>query len=160
MFILRKDRPLNTGAEWDAAWIRYQSHLDSISKLLPSATRNYAFAEWHYNHLDHRAPHDSWLEKITTSEVFKNNNSLIPSSLTLTLLGAYHDLRIEISYDDVHAYRVNRTHKSIGDWLYDEITINQSGRVVHEIEFENGEVVVECADMVYQWEELISRSSD
>lgn len=152
MFILRKDRPENSAEEWDRGWQRYQSYLNSISSRLPESALTYAFAEWHYNHLDHRAPHDSWLRgfsvmESTGCEVETDHSTRIVAEL----LGAYHDGGIEIEYIDVLSYFIGRGRESFGDWLYDEVRLSDCGNVLHEVEFENGSWLIECRNLAFKW---------
>jgi len=150
MFILPKDRPKNSLEEWDIGWSRYQAYLSEIGARLPASALEYAEAPWHYNHLDHRAPHDAWLERVELVEA-KNEKGSRQTNIRLVLLGAYHDGNIEMLYGDVFSYSMNCHGGNSGDWLYDEIRLSRSGNVLHEIEFENGLWLVECRSFSYQW---------
>lgn len=152
MFILRKDRPNNSLEEWDLKWYQYQQYLKSISLHLPESAQAYALADWHYNHLDHRAPHDAWLQRLEISESVSNDVRHAQNGrIVATLLGAYHDGIIEIEYVDVLSYAIQRNTGLLGDWQYDEVRISDDGSVLHEVEFDEGSWLVVCRNLAYRW---------
>jgi hypothetical protein len=59
------------------------------------------------------------------------------TTLTIRLLGAYHDGFIEFLYPEVYAYDLGATSvgQGHGDWRYDEFRLGDGGRLVHEIEW-------------------------
>lgn len=153
MFLLRKDRPANSLEEWDSGWKNYQQYLESISSLLPESALSYAVSDWHYNHLDHRATHDSWLQKVQIFELAGSNKfDTGGSRIIATLLGAYHDGIIEIEYSGVHSYSIQRNSAIFGDWQYDEVRLSDDGSVLHEVDFDKGSLLIICQDLIYRWQ--------
>jgi hypothetical protein len=152
MFILNRDRPNNSLEEWKSGWDNYQQYLKSISSRLPDSALAYALAEWHYNHLEHRAPHDAWLQKleILGLEGGEGRNCRIVA----TFLGAYHDGIISLEYLDVLSYSICSSAENLGDWQYDEIRLSEDGKVIHEIEFDRGTWLIICRDMNYRWRDI------
>ncbi|MGJ7903163.1 hypothetical protein [Lysobacter sp. 1R34A] len=152
MFLLRKDRPANSLDEWDVGWQKYQEYLASISSSLPESVLSYALADWHYDHMDHRPPHDSWLQKVEVIESAGNGERGPKGArMILTLLGAYHDGIIEIEYFGIHSYAMHRGSAIFGDWLYDEVRLSDEGNVLHEVEFDKGSLLVVCQDFIHKW---------
>lgn len=161
MFILSKDRLENSQAEFESAWSAYVNYLNSISQKLPKSAYEFAVAEWHYNFNDHRCPHDSWLDRLAIENHHpRDGGSYSLPSITLKLLGAYHDGFIVLTYKAVISYSLSTeqkiaTKKDPADWLYDEIRLSDNGNVLHEIEWSDGSVwLIECADVCYEWLQL------
>lgn len=82
-------------------------------------------------------------------------------TITIRLLGAYHDANLEFVYRDVSRYRPdfatphhpeNPGHR---DWRYDEFRLVGDGRVEHEIEWwgpqPTGTWLIEAADVEYRY---------
>lgn len=156
VYILTKDRPLNSYEEWQSAWSNYCNYLESVKSLLPGSAYEFASAPWHYDFHDHRAPHDGWVEEVLIREPAlgerKEKRSL---EVFVLLLGAYHDGHIELRYSEVDSYSLT-SGVSIGlghgDWLYDEIRLSDQGRVLHEVEWSRGgSWLIECGDVSYEW---------
>jgi hypothetical protein len=121
-----------------SCFTKYFEYLRSVESRLPASARQFAMAPWHYDQQDHRCPHDSWLEALTISEPSSGVRCEIRSiNILIRLLGAYHDGYLELRYENVQHYSVagERTLHGVsghGDWLIDEITVADSGSVVHE----------------------------
>lgn len=161
MFILSKDRRENSRDEFDSAWSAYVKYLNSISQKLPKSAYEFAAAEWHYNFNDHRCPHDGWLDMLAIENHYtRDGGSCSLPSITLKLLGAYHDGFIVLTYNAVMSYSLSTEPRIIArndpaDWLYDEIRLSDNGNVLHEIEWSDGSVwLIECADVCYEWLQL------
>jgi hypothetical protein len=78
-------------------------------------------------------------------------------SLSVRLLGAYHDGYIELHYPRVFAYAMNvgdgaRGHR---DWRYDELRVSDRGNLIHQIEWYGatgvGEWMIEASDLEFRW---------
>ena len=154
---------------WRRQWDDYQSYLASVADRLPASAREFAAARWHYDHDDHRCPHDAWVESACIVEpVLAVERSAGPSSspraleIRVRLLGAYHDGHLELTYRGVRGYTLGAPAQAgwlpgrerwigHGDWLTDEIRLSDAGHVEHEIEFERGTWLIECADIKWQW---------
>lgn len=79
--------------------------------------------------------------------------------INLQLLGAYHDGKIQLSYQRVRTYNlVSGSQKpfektSHGDCIIDEIRLaDHDGYVEHEITFwHDARWLIQCADIQYEW---------
>lgn len=143
-------------------WESYQHELERIHRKLRPNTRAFAMAEWHYDYSDPRCPHDAWLEAVTISERADSADSALRSlQIAVQLLGAYHNGFIELTYADVESYTLDMPHRrpqredgrpSHGDWIIDEIRFSRFGKIIHEIEWQNGgHWIIECNDIEYRW---------
>lgn len=151
-YVLRKDGSQDSTESFVSSWRLYREYLVSISEQLPPAAREFAFADWHHNFRDHRAPHDSWLESLVVHETASGSRQEIRQShIKLRLFGAYHDGHIEIEYLNVKRYSIGCEFPAHGDWDMDEIRLSDSGAVVHEIEIGGATWLIECEDIRYVW---------
>ena len=145
----------------DAQFRAYYQYLESVKESLPSDAFTFASAPWHYDPMDHRCPHDAWVESLTIKEPSSGSGHEYRSvELLLRLLGAYHDGHIEIVYSGVKNYSLTtpaepeypRPNVGHGDWLVDEVRLSERGLVEHEIRFsQGGRWLIECKDVTYQW---------
>lgn len=145
----------------------YRQYLNSVKSLMPPGAYEFATAEWHYDPSDHRCPHDSWLESLTIEErELPSCGPLRGLTISVVLLGAYHDGQIEIMYSDVTSYQLSNIvaagssqddkhihHGSPGDWLIDEIRMSdEGGTVVHHVEFRNdAKWIIRSSDISVTW---------
>jgi hypothetical protein len=166
-FILSQDFPEKSHNDPELSKSRfttYRNYLQSIREKLPTSAYEFAVAEWHYNPGAHECPHDAWVEALIVSESSWGERQQHRSiQISLRLLGAYHDGRIQLTYKDVESYTLNTSSKihvpplgiGHGDWLTDEIRLSESELVVHEIEFSRGgKWIIECADIFYEWQRI------
>jgi hypothetical protein len=78
-------------------------------------------------------------------------------SLTVRLLGAYHDGYIELFYPRVHSYKFDVWNAERGhrDWRYDELRLSDRGNLLHEIEWcalnDTGRWLIEASDLEFRW---------
>jgi hypothetical protein len=117
---------------------RYREYLERHRARFPAAAYALATSDWYFDPGDHRCPHDAWLEAVQLVEPSSGERGEARSvSLTVRLLGAYHDGHIELSYPRVCSYRLDASELGGGhrDWLYDELRVDDAGRVEHEIEW-------------------------
>jgi hypothetical protein len=140
------------------AFVAYREYLLERRSRFPPAAYALAASEWYFDFLDHRCPHDSWLESVTMGETSMGaRHEQRTSTLTIRLLGAYHDGYIEFSYPDVYDYDFRGAHVSQGhgDWRYDEFRLSDSGRVIHEIEWASfgraNRWLIEASDVFHRW---------
>ena len=131
----------------------YTQYLQSIKESLPASAFQFATTQWHYDHNDHRCPHDSWVESLTIKEPAGGDRLQHRSvEISVRLLGAFHDGRILIDYADVQRYSLERpeTLAGHGDWLVDEIRLSENGLVLHEVLFRTDcRWLIEARDMVH-----------
>src|SRR5262245_20513048 len=105
-----------------AAFRSYQDYLSENASRFPPSAYALATSEWYFNPNDHRCPHDAWLETATFAEPATGTRNEVRSlTLTVRLLGAYHDGYIELVYPKVSAYEVSASQadRGHGDWLFD-----------------------------------------
>ena len=142
-----------------AAFEHYYKYLDSIRSVLPASAYEFAAAPWHYDHNDHRCPHDSWVESVVVREHSSGSRHEIrDTQIAVRLLDAYHHGHLELSYLGVASYSFSSKrdsaggNKGHGDWLVDEVRLSESNLVLHEIIFRSGSRwVIECLDIKSAW---------
>ena len=158
-FCLSEERPKDVVA----AYRRYREYLEQYKKVFPPSAFELATSDWYFNPENHRSPHDAWLESLVISEpAHGDRNEIRETSIRIRLLGAYHDLKLEFFYPKVfsHSLISNECIRGLGDWRYDEFTLNEKGHVVHEIEWagfrrEPGSRWLICAsDVQFNWSSL------
>jgi hypothetical protein len=121
-----------------APWLRYQEYVRSNRASFPASAYGLATSEWFFGSEDHRAPHDAWLESATFEEPSSGTRSEVRHlSLRVRLLGAYHDMDLELFYPKVHSYSLSHPMADAGhfDWRYHELRVSDQGRLIHEIEW-------------------------
>ncbi len=133
----------------------YTEYLQSVKERLPLSAFEFAAAAWHYDHNDHRCPHDSWVESLTINEPARGAR-LQDRSLRIStrLLGAFHDGHLLLDYVEVHMYSFEnpKTRAGHGDWLVDEIRLSETGLVLHEVLFGNDcRWLIEAKDILCEW---------
>lgn len=136
----------------------YKNYLREHKSFFPESAYDFATADWHYDPQDHRCPHDAWVESLILKETVRSKEAGDESILIeVTLLGAYHDGKIKISYENVNAYNLallpsDRLTSGHGDWIIDEIRLSEKNKVIHEIKFWlAGNWKIECSDIKYEW---------
>lgn len=148
-YILLRDGQHHSPDRWLDASRRYQAYLETIAPSLPLAAREFALAEWHYDHRDHRCPHDSWLEDVSVwVAAAGDRREKRRAQIKSRFLGAYHDGYLELTYTNVSSFSVEQ---GLGDWLYDEVRLSESGAILHEIEFAGGYWKIEAEDIRAVW---------
>jgi hypothetical protein len=145
----------------EGAFARYQEYLTSVRGQFPARAYALATSDWYFNFNDHRAPHDAWLEQVSIDETRNPQGESPRLSITIRLLGAYHDGWIEFRYDDVSRYRIELApgdrDRGAGhrDWRHDEFRLAPGSRVEHEIEWWGGQStgtwLIEASDVEYRW---------
>lgn len=119
----------------------------------------FATATWYSDPNDHRCPHDAWLETVEFREpATGNRQEQRKTTLTLRLLGAYHDGHIVFRYSGVTSYDLSSTSCTcgVGDWLRDELSVTHSGLLSHTITWCSGRGQtshwrIEAEDVSYEW---------
>jgi hypothetical protein len=141
-----------------SAFDRYRRYLQASKDRFPKGAYGLATSEWYYDPKDHRSPHDARLEQFDLNEISATGPGQERSlSLTVKLLGAYHDGYIELRYPRVRSYsfaleRGDRGHR---DWRYDEFRVSERDELIHEIEWwaagKVGHWMVEASDLEFRW---------
>jgi hypothetical protein len=146
----------------------YKSYLQSVQNSLPPHVFEFAAAPWHYDHTDHRCPHDGWLESLTVRENAEGDRRQLRCiEIELLLFGASHDGHMRMTYRAVSSYFItlptcessfgNRVGH--GDWLVDEFRLSTNGLILHKVLFSSGSrFEIECHD--FDWEWIPSRQAD
>jgi hypothetical protein len=145
----------------------YYAYIESIKDKLPENVYRFAVADWHYDHEVHRCPHDGWIEAFLIKEnATGKRKERRWLDIEVRILNAFHDGHIEITYNNVASYHLNKLsnekflnpdiiNDGHGDWLIDEIRLSDKGYVIHEIIFRrNSRWLIECEDIVYKWKPL------
>ena len=151
-FILSEQRD----QDCEAAFLNYQSYLSENRHRLPSRAKSLIDSDWYFT-FTRQSPHDAWLKEVTVSEI-DDDAEIAPRFVTITirLLGSYHDGEIIIRYPRIYSYSLAVSDASTGhgDWRYDEFRISERGRLIHEIEWWGKEArnwIIEADDVEYSW---------
>jgi hypothetical protein len=154
-FILTQDYPDEDAAD---KFYRYQEYLKSKRDSFPPSAYALATSDWYFRFSDHRCPHDAWLEAANLCESSSGKRGEFRKlSLTIRLLGAYHDGIIELYYPRLFSYALNARDGEHGqrDWLHDEFRVSDTGTLIHEIEWaglnETGRWLIEASDIEFRW---------
>lgn len=139
---------------------RYYDYLRSIRDALPTDTYDLATGAWHYDAQDHWSLHDSWVEEVSIREemvdAVRRRRAL---TITIRLLGPYHDGHAWLHYRGVHRYRIeleglqqlSERPVNHGDWSVDEIRLTSNNTVLHEIQFSSGATwLIECEGVAHK----------
>lgn len=139
-------------------WLQeYEQYLRDNAQNFPRGARDFALAEWHYDFSHHQCPHDSWVEYVSIGELSSGKRQEVRSlEIRTRFLGAHHDGYFEILYQGVSSYSLGLTKEKSafrghGDWIIDEITLNEPDLVLHHIEFATATWNIHCADLHYLW---------
>lgn len=136
MFVLSEQ--LDTPGDPNLPFRRYREYVQRNRDRFPSAAYELISSGLLLDASDHRCPHDGWLEWAKFEEPSEGDRQEIRSlSLRVRLLGAYHDMYLELYYPRVFSYSMNNptSHAGHFDWRYSEIRLSESGSLVHEIEW-------------------------
>jgi hypothetical protein len=136
---------------------RYLAYMELIRERIPSEIYEFVVNDWHYYPSHHRSLHDSWIDRLEIREVsYDQNLQNRIIGISLSLLGSYQDGKTYLEYSDVKKYELqmkmlsNKGNKAHGDLLVDEISLSDSGNLVHEILFhDNTTLLIECTNIVY-----------
>ena len=159
MFVLyqdwrQADEELESAALRDAHQA-YASYLEAQRHLFPSEAFEFATAPWHHNYLDPRALHDSWVVSVSIYQTSPSSTgSGGTSNADIELLGAYHDGHLQLRYEGIHRYSIDRQDVTLGptEIYRDEVRLTDSGRVLHEIEFlAKSNWTIECDNLIATW---------
>lgn len=145
----------------------YFNYVESIKTELSPALYEFASDYDNYNLTSHTSLHDAWLEEFSIREVqqpsSKTDRVLEISS---TYLGPFHDLKIHITYRDVHWYELINPQESRtqppttvphGDLLLHEIRVASKGLFEHELVFSRGGRFLVCFEEFEHLVEPITR---
>jgi hypothetical protein len=160
MYVLSKDIAGFDHEQFKSRIADYEQYLSSIKEKLSLSPEGFIFDDWYKDRASHRCLHDSWLTKLFISESSDNQ-----VDIQLTLLGAYHDGQIILTYSDVQYYRLDRNKNSAvvgshGDLRYEEFRMDDKGNMIHEFDWytkdENAVFLIACKHICYEWREFES----
>ena len=98
MYILGAQRD-GDSTHAERRWEEYRNYLRENEPTFPPGAYALATSDWYFGFSDHRAPHDAWLEAFHLTETGVGERSEERHlSLTIRLLGAYHDRVLEFHY--------------------------------------------------------------
>jgi hypothetical protein len=136
----------------------YRNYLETVRNVFPASAYKIARSDWYFDSRDRRCPHDAWLETFELHEVSTGQRSEGRTlSMSVRLLGAYHDRYIELRYPRVFSYGLNISSGESGqrDWRYDELRLSNRGNLIHEIEWygshATGSWIIEASDLEVDW---------
>jgi hypothetical protein len=124
----------------------YVAYLKTIAEFLPAATKEFALSDWYYTDPD-RCPHDAWVERVELFENFSGERKEQRNiGIKIRLLAASHAGHILFTYENVFGYDLTFSPSirqwdgklvlpKHEDWMSDEVSLNSSGHVTHEIHF-------------------------
>jgi hypothetical protein len=136
MFVLSKQ--LDTDGDPNISFRRYRDYVEANRAQFPPAAYDLISSGLLLDASDHRCPHDGWLEWARFEEPSEGDRHEIRTlSLRIRLLGAYHDMYVELFYPRVFSYSMSNPASQAGhsDWRYSEIRLSESGNIIHEIEW-------------------------
>jgi hypothetical protein len=141
-----------------AAFAVYRQYLEANKSRFPISAFALASPSGTLISRTGQCPHDSWLEAVRVEEPSAGQRRELRSlTMTIRLLGAYHDGYIELVYPDVFSHDLAGMHVSRGhgDLRYDEFRVSEQGRVIHEIEWastnQTSRWMIEASDVIYRW---------
>lgn len=139
----------------------YFHYLEEMRDSFPQNALAFASAKWHWDGADPRCPHDAWLEKVEIREIeTEPGSSKRDLIIEARFLGAYHDGYFTLTYHDVKYYSLDKVQAEFsynrgngnGDWLLDEVYLDEKGLVFHDIEFANNcRWTIHCRDLEHTW---------
>ena len=107
-------------------------------------TYDYITDEKFYNPSCHESLHDAWLIKLNImAENISDllNGNFYPPKVILSLLGAYHDIIININYNEVRNYSLSGDN-NLSDIISHKFLFNNNF-IVHEVHFAQGKMLFE-----------------
>lgn len=135
---------------------RYRAYVEAERSRFPPSALALATSDWYFDSVDHRCPHDAWLQHLVLHETGRGERRQERRVvLQVELFGAYHDLVLTFEYGGVHRYLLDgkAVHEGHMDWRYDEFRIAESGRLVHEVEWcgasEGARWLIEADDVAF-----------
>ncbi len=142
-----------TNSNGVAQFDKYFQYLKSIQGQLPENVFSFAANVEHYDLSSHSSLHDAWLENIDIREIGQGErHEQRQTEIKLCLLGAFHDRHIYLTYKDVQKYCLSAAGALTGhgDLLVHEVQLSDSGSLIHELQFEKGNIQIECKDILHE----------
>jgi len=132
----------------------YPSYVNSVRETLPEDALQFMIADWHYDHRDPKCPHDARVDYMTVKEI---DGCVI---IEILLNGAYEG-KLRLNYSDVQYYTLEKQKsdcpvemESHGDWMIDEMLIEDDAFLTHEIIFSNALLKIKHKGFKYGFEKM------
>jgi hypothetical protein len=131
----------------------YPSYVNNIKEALPGGALQFMIADWHYDHRDPRCPHDAKIDHIAVKETAGQVDVEI-------LLNGPYEGKIRLNYSGVQCYTLEKRKcdwpigvESHGDWMIDEMLLEDDGILIHEIAFSDALLKIKHKDFKYSFEQ-------
>jgi len=146
---------------------RYLDYLETIKGSLPAHVAEFASSKQFFTLDSPHSLHDAWLNSVEVRETRRSEQPREPTvTLTLKLLGQYHDRVIVLEYENVFQYRMEGTREIKdgppnfqygdtfhGDVITHEVRLGNEGHIIHEIAFATeSALLVECLNFTHREE--------
>ncbi|HMQ11030.1 MAG TPA: hypothetical protein PKC21_08305 [Oligoflexia bacterium] len=157
MYYLSKQRNKNVVLAYE----KYMGYIESQQDLFSKNILKLIQSDWYYNPNEPKCPHDAWLENLFISEKsYGDRNEKSATSISITLLNAYHNATITFEYENVISYNLSflKNKHARQDWLYDEFRVSENKKILHEIEWSGFKTLstwtIEAEDIHYKFDEI------
>ena len=145
---------------------KYATYIASIRSEISPHVYSLASDPRFFDLSSHSSFHDAWLESVTIREVASGERKEIRRlEVILSLLGPFHDRRIQMHYTGVTRYTFDALphygvprydHTAHGDLFTHEIRLGHDGLLIHELLFESDATfLIECSDFSHS-EQMIA----
>ncbi len=138
----------------------YRLYLKENLYKFPLGVKKFVSNSFYFDFDDERCPHDAWLQQSYIKEFSVDGNIFDRKiQIELDFLGNKHTGNFTIIYYDVVLYnlqctaKISITKKWHGDWIADEVTMDSSQNIRHEIDFRSANWVIYCKDLHYDWKQ-------
>lgn len=153
--VVKVVRVMPTESGFDVDWSRYPDYLRSVRDRMPKGALAYAEALWHYDVENDACPRGFETQSLQVVRSKGVGEDVLPGvEIHLRLRQAGINLSIEFFYSKVQIFRTgifrfgdNELFRGYGHWLADEVLVDDSGLVTHEVQFRNGDLLVECSEL-------------
>lgn len=136
----------------------YREYLRTNQASFPESAYALATSDWYGDFTTSGCPHGGWLKNLIITEPSDGTREEKRTvEITIELLGPYHDGVIQFRYPRVYGYQMGAHDLAMGhcDWRYDELRIDSSGNLIHEIEWWGLEAtatsLIIASDVIYTW---------
>jgi len=122
---------------------KYFEYIESVKNELSEEMYKLFSDVDRYNLTSVKSLHDSWLRTIQVNDILNNEDEVekIETSISIELLGPYHDRVFSLQYSGVKSYVFNKPARNIPIYHYDllchELRLNDKSSLEHMILFDN-----------------------
>lgn len=122
--------------DYMSAYKAYVNCLLEHKEQIPLNIVELATSDWYFNAADKRCFKDSWVVAVELTNNYKpQRKGREKAKLSLTLLGAYHDLYIKLDYLGVKNVKIDSYFRNLSknreydSWRIDEFSVNKDGDI-------------------------------